>query len=111
MDTKLREGLPSLAGSGPAESGRLSSGKGILSPKTDASFLGAGKGCVAWRARLLDTLLGCSSPQLHEPTSHLPHPQSYIEPLQEGPSSGAYPSMRSSGPWAAIGFGGGSGVR
>lgn len=45
MDTKL-EGLPSLAGSGPAGSGHIPSGKGDPLSQ-DCLLLGAGKGCVA----------------------------------------------------------------
>lgn len=83
-------------------------GKGILSPKT-ASFLGAGKGCMAWRGLDSWTLLGCFSPpasRTHKPPVSL---QSHIEPLQEGPPSGDYPSITA----LALGFllGVGSGVR
>lgn len=54
MDTKL-EGLPSLAGSGPAESGHIPSGKG--DPLSQDRLLPGGRErvCGMEGARLLDT--------------------------------------------------------
>ena len=54
MDTKL-EGLPSLAGSGPAESGHIPSGKG--DPLSQDCLLPGGRErvCGMAGARLLDT--------------------------------------------------------